>query len=181
MLSWLVLKLYPLCRFPDQAKCTLIYIFNNVHRKLVRWLMIINNVQHRSHEGSYCHARHAQRLWEHNWQFDSSLNAIILLTPNLSPLARKFTTAPLTLDACTCTGVVHQASNSGSTSACSPIIKMRISSQWVSRISTRCCLGKGHMSIKKPETHLSELMIHLPPAPFFSSSQSGKIPSWGNF
>ena len=121
-----------------------------------------------------------------------SLKAILVysLTPNLSPLARKFTTAPLTLDACTCTGdclwdpKLPKFSIAWRTSACSPIINIRISSQWVSRTSTRCCLGRAtsihDKSASQPETHLSELMIHLPPEPFFSSSQSGKIPSWVN-
>ena len=65
---------------------------------------------------------------------------------------------------------------------------MRISSQWVSRTSPRCCLKRytiaycdnswsdNHKS--SAELHLSELMIHLPPGPFFSSSQSGNMPSW---
>ena len=65
---------------------------------------------------------------------------------------------------------------------------MRISSQWVSRTSPRCCLkwraitycdnswSDNHKS--SAGLHLSELMIHLPPGPFFSSSQSGNMPSW---
>ena len=126
------------------------------------------------------------------------------LTPNLSPLARKFTTAPLTLDACTCVQEVKiQYCLKICTSACSPIRNMRISSQCVSRTSPRCFLESSccylaeknknwskiragedwYQNIKLRrkslvETHLSELMIHLPPGPFFSSSQSGKMPSW---